>query len=70
MVQYKRATEEAYIKHHNSMMWVAITIIVVATILYYLLAKKHLIKQGSLYENLFSVSLIIILSLFFLGICF
>jgi len=63
--QPKWASEEAYIKHHNSMMGVAVTIIVVATILYYLLGKKHLIKQGSIYKNLFSVSLTIILSLFF-----
>lgn len=62
--QPKWASEEAYIKYHNTMMGVAVIIIGVTTILYYLLAKKHLIKQKSLYKNLFSVSLTIILSIF------
>jgi len=67
MGQPKWASEQAYIKYHNSMMGIAFAVIVVATILYYSLGKKYLINQGSIYKNLFSVTLTIILSLFLWG---
>jgi hypothetical protein len=70
MVQPKWATEEAARNHHTSMMVIAITIIAVAVILYYLLGRNRLIDQGNIYKNLFSVSLIAILGLILWAIAF
>ena len=54
-------SEEAARNHHNRMMSLSITMIVIAAILYYLLGRKHLISQGSKCKDLFSVSLVAIL---------
>ncbi len=59
--QAKWAYEEAANKHHNNMIFAAITMMAVAAVTYYLLRRKHLISQGNLYKNLFSVSLTAIL---------
>ncbi|MBZ9689705.1 hypothetical protein G9F72_025845 [Clostridium estertheticum] len=61
MRQAKWATEEAARNHHYNMMFVAIAIIAVAVILYYLLGSVRLIDQGNIYKNLFSVSSVAIL---------
>ena len=63
MAQAKWASEEAARNHHYNMMFVAVTIIAVAVILYYLLGSARLINQGNIYKNLFSVSLIAILGI-------
>ena len=65
MGQVKWATEEAARNHHYRMMFVAIAIIAVAVIFYYNLASTRLTNRGSIYKNLFSVSIIAIL-----GFCF
>ncbi|MGH4140502.1 hypothetical protein [Clostridium sp.] len=61
MAQAKWASEAAARNHHYNMMFVAVITIAVAVISYYLLARKHLINQGTVYNNLFSVSLTLIL---------
>jgi hypothetical protein len=43
--------------YHNIMLVISIIMLAIAPILYTYLGKKHLKKQGSLYKNLFSVSL-------------
>ena len=60
-VQASWVSEEAARSHHNRMMFLSISMIVIAAILYYLLGKKYLISQGSKYKDLFSVSLVTIL---------
>lgn len=55
--QAKWVSEEAARRHHNYMMIFALTLIAVALILYYLLGRKLLIKQGSIYKNLISTIL-------------
>lgn len=62
--QVKWVSEEAAKQHHYSMMIVAFTMIVVACILYYLLARKFLTNQGSIYRNLLATSLIAVLGIF------
>jgi small-conductance mechanosensitive channel len=64
MAQPKWASAEAARNHHYSMMFVAITVIAVASILYYFLGSTRLISQVNIYRNLFSVSLILILGVF------
>lgn len=55
--QPKFASAEAARNFHNSRMFLSITMIAVSAILYYLLGRKHLTSQRSIYKNLFSVSL-------------
>lgn len=64
MAQFKWASAEAARNHHNSMMFVAVTIIAIDIILYYFLGSTRLNNQGSIYKNLFSVSAVAILGVF------
>lgn len=57
----KWASEEAAIRHHNRMMFMAITMIGIALILYYLSSRKFLINQGNLIKNLLSTILVAII---------
>ena len=70
MGQPSWASPEAANNHHNNMMILAVIIIAVAIILYYSCAKKYLINQGSIYKNLFSSSLTIILGVFLWVVAF
>ena len=70
MGQPSWASEEAANNHHHNMMILAVIIIAVAVILYYSFAKTYLINQRSIYKNLFSSSLTIILGVFLWVVAF
>jgi hypothetical protein len=68
--QPKWVSAEAANNHHYSMMVIAVIVIAIATISYFLSAKKHLINQGNIYKNLFSVSLTAIFGVFLWVVAF
>jgi heme/copper-type cytochrome/quinol oxidase subunit 2 len=68
--QPKWASEEAARNHHNNMMIVSVIIIAVAIFLYFSFARRSLINQGTIYNNLFSVSLTAILGVLLWAVAF
>lgn len=56
-------TEEAAIRHHNYIMTLSITWIIVAFFIYFLLSIKFLANLKSIYKNLLSTILIVIIGI-------
>jgi hypothetical protein len=60
----KWVSEEAAMKHHISMLFIAITIIIAALFLYYFFGGMLLINQESNFKNIFSVSITVLIGIF------